>query len=194
MLGDEAPPRFAGPKYYALLKERMEEATSGKAASQQTIDKSERSDSAGSRQTNGKTEGSGPAYVSCASSSAGLTGIDMILSGQAFAPAHHEAEALVYKSASAILQSSEDGGRCNFQGVLVACDDNPRDVTYPENSHRKRKAGTGEGKATDAIFADKTGPICVCFWGDVAEEICGIWRNLQERLSSGNGEPVELVS
>ena len=170
ILPSEAPPKFAASRYYALLQERVGEAVGGEL---------------GPDRDNVRALDSMQALPSCAEPSSGLSGIDMILSGQAFVSTTCLPEALVYKSALAILQASEDGGRCNFQGVLVVCDDNPRDVQYAEGSPRKRKAPSSEGKAADVILVDKTGPISACLWGDIAEDICGVWRQVQERRQQG---------
>ena len=73
----------------------------------------------------------------------------------------------------------------HFQGVLVVCDDIPRYVQYAEESPRKRKAPSSEGKAADVILVDKTGPISACLWGEIAEDICSVWRQVQERRQRG---------
>ena len=147
ILPSEAPPKFAACRYYALLRERVGEPAGGES---------------GPGHDNVRALVPRQAQLSCASPSSGLSGIDMILSGQAFAPSTFATEALVHKSALAILQSSQDRGRCNFQGVLVVCDEIPRDVQYAEGSPRKRKAVSSEGKAADVILVDKTGPISAC--------------------------------
>ena len=115
----------------------------------------------------------------------------MLLSGQACTASTDATEALEYTSALSILQSSEEGSRCKFQGVLLICDDIPRDVQYAEGSPRKRKSTTAEGKAIDIILLDKTAPISACLWGEAAEEICYAWRQVQERRK--NGEVVACI-
>ena len=66
-----------------------------------------------------------------------------------------EEEKLYYKATLDILKCSEEGTKCNFQGLLVVCDDIPRNVIYLDPSLRKRKASGAEGKVADVIFMDK---------------------------------------
>ena len=71
------------------------------------------------------------------------------------------------------------------RACLVVCDGIPRYVQYAEESPRKRKAPSSEGKAADVILVDKTGPISACLWGEIAEDICSVWRQVQERRQRG---------
>ena len=96
---------------------------------------------------------------------------------------------IVYKSALAILQSSDEGGRCNFKGVVVVCEDYHRAVQFAEGSPRKRKSMSLEGKAADVILVDRIGPVSACLWGNSAEAICNYRRQSQERRSRGDFAP-----
>ncbi|CAK0903247.1 unnamed protein product, partial [Prorocentrum cordatum] len=174
MLPSEPPEKFAAPRYYALLRDSISEVRPGDSAPRHAEE---------SAVAHGSTQ------LSDAASPSGLSGIDLILSGQAFGPASSAPEEIAHKSALAFLQSSEEGGRCHFQGVLIVCDNSPRDVHYAEGSPRKRKDPFSEGKAADVVMVDKTGPISACLWGDVAEDICSIWRAVQERRQRGEVAP-----
>ena len=190
----KVPPGFAGPNYYKALKERVIKTKSEESGGQQNTDKAGPTGAEGElQQKNVKADSSGPACVGNAATSATPTGIDFLLSGQSFASPKPEEEKLLYKSASEILQSPNEGSRCNYQGLLVVCDDIPREIHFSETSSRKRKAG--EGKAADVIFVDKTGAISACLWGEVAEHICSIWRDVQESRERGAAKPcfVELI-
>ena len=73
---------------------------------------------------------------------------------------------------------------------MIVCDDTPREVQYTDGPPRKRKASSStEGKAVDVILMDKTGPISACLWGQLAEDICNIWRCGQERRKTGDVKP-----
>ena len=61
-----------------------------------------------------------------------------------------EEEKLYYKATLDILKCSEEGTKCNFQGLLVVCDDIPRNVIYLDPSLRKRKASGAEGRVIRA--------------------------------------------
>ncbi|CAK0848322.1 unnamed protein product, partial [Prorocentrum cordatum] len=56
-------------------------------------------------------------------------------------------------------------------------------------SPQKRKDPSSEGKAADVVMVDKTGPISACLWGDIAEDICSIWRAVRERRQRGEVAP-----
>ena len=166
----DAPPKFAASRYYSSLKESVGKSDACKV-----------------------TEGNHNDVARCspdlqqtvASSSSGASILDMILSGQSYKASTTATEALVHRSALSILQHSEEGSKCRFQGVLVVCDIVPRDVQYTEGSPRKRKNTTAEGKAVDIILVDKTAPISACLWGEAAEEICSVWRQVQQRRQQG---------
>ena len=96
-------------------------------------------------------------------------------------------EKLYYKATLDILKCSEEGTKCNFQGLLVVCDDIPRNVIYLDPSLRKRKASGAEGKVADVIFIDKTGAIKASLCGELAEEIC-MWRQMHESWKRGQGK------
>ena len=196
ILTTQATPRFAAPSYYAALQERVKTTNGEESGLQQNTDQAGPTGAeAELQQKNIRSDSSGPACVSSAATSASQTGIDFLLSGKAFASPKPEEEKLLHKSASEILQCPDEGSRCNFQGLLVVCDDIPRDVHYAESSPRKRKASSSsEGKAADVIFVDKTGAISANLWGDVAEDICSIWRDAHESRERGEGKPcfVEL--
>ena len=111
----------------------------------------------------------------------GVSGIDLLLSGRAFSSSSVTPEVVPHKSALEILTSREEGVKCNFQGVLLVCEDFPRDVQYTESSpHKRRTTLSAEGKIADVILVDRTGPVATCLWNDVAEEICSIWREHQK--------------
>ena len=40
-----------------------------------------------------------------------------------------------------------------------------------------------------SFIVDKSGPISVCLWGEVAESMCGVWREHQERRQRGQSGP-----
>ena len=97
---------------------------------------------------------------------------------------------MYYKATLDILKCSEEGTKCNFQGLLVVCDDIPRNVIYLDPSLRKRKASGAEGKEADVIFVDKTGAIKASLWGEISEEICSMWRQMNEARERGERKPV----
>ena len=138
-----APPNFAASKYYALLKQRVGEAYGGDYTS---------ADGNESEGASCQTQ------LSCASTSSGPSNLDMRLAGQSCTQDVVRTEALGYKSALAILQSTEEGKMCKFQGVVVVCDDAPRDVHISENLSRKRK-GAQVVKTLSIVLIDKTGPM-----------------------------------
>ena len=96
ILSSEAPAKFSASKYYASLRERIGEP-GGEEPKR-------------SRDTVRAVVGQQP-LAPCPSPSSALSGIDLILSGKAFGPATTASEELVHKSALAILQSPDDGGR-----------------------------------------------------------------------------------
>ena len=67
-----------------------------------------------------------------------FSGIESIRDGQGFERDSTATEPLSYKCALEVLKASEDGGRCNFPGRVMLCEDYPRDVGYADNSPRKR--------------------------------------------------------
>ena len=74
------------------------------------------------------------------------------------------------------------------------CDDFSSDMAKSaEGPPRKRKAS--EGKMAKVIFVDKTGAISACLWGELAEEICSIWRQMHESRERGQGKAcfVDLI-
>ena len=91
ILPSQAPPKFAASRYYALLRERVGEQAGGDSGPVHDIV---------------REVVSPQAQQSGALSSSGLSGIDMILSGQASAPSTFATEAFVHKSALAFLQSA----------------------------------------------------------------------------------------
>ena len=113
----QAPPRYAASKYYRFLEERLRD---GATAESKEVDVKGGTADAGQAQRE-----SSSAATSVATSSSLCSGLDMLLSGQAFTSNTAQPEELVYKSSLQILQSAEEGGRCNYQGVLVMCDDSP---------------------------------------------------------------------
>lgn len=80
----------------------------------------------------------------------------------------------------------------NFQGILVACDTEPRQVDFLSQSPRKRKNSDDRNQAVDFILVDKTGPVCVSAWGAHAEQVCAIWREGIEAQSRGMKKPIVL--
>eukprot|EP00959_Pyramimonas_sp_CCMP1952_P453849 9468944-Pyramimonas_sp.AAC.1 len=143
LLPETPPPKFAAPRYYDSLQRLVKEATLVVSRSAQEVD--------------------GPVGGVCAAPALALgdpasSGIDLILSGNAFTAPSPTVETVVYMSAIDILQSGNDGSKCKFQAVLAVCESVPRDVKYTEGSPRKRKAGDADSsKAADIILVDKTG-------------------------------------
>jgi hypothetical protein len=84
-----------------------------------------------------------------------------------------------------ILDSTHDDSKCHFQGVLVACDNEPRNIEFPDQSPRKRKQAFEGNRIADFLLVDQTGPIGVSVWGDFAEQICLLWRELQQARGCG---------
>ena len=119
------------------------------------------------------------------------SGIDLILQGVAAEHSSLTSNSLTHISALQVLQAAEVGGRYNYQGVLVRCDDYPRSVTYAHGPTRKRKPSHGEATTADVMFADRTGPIFACLWGQAAESICSIWR--QARAKNAEGLPIPPI-
>ena len=94
---------------------------------------------------------------------------------------------MFYKSASEILQCAAEGVLCNFQGLLVVCDDFSSDMAKSaEGPPRKRQAS--DAKIARVIFVDKTGAINACLWGEIAEDICCMWRLVHESGERGQGK------
>ena len=188
----QAPSKFAASRYYAALEERIKSKTGEEARAQQNTDQAGPIGAdAELQQKNTKSDSSGTAHVSRAAPKASQTGLDALMSGETVAsPKKTEEEKLQYKSTLEILKSPEESIRCNFQGLLVVCDDVPRSVVIGDASPRKRKASNTEAKATDVIFVDKTGAIKASLWGEISEEICSMWRQMNEARERGERKPV----
>ena len=136
---EQPPEKFAAKKYYEFPGERVRQKSEAVALS-----------------------GGGNVLAPAASDQGRSdalpsSSIDDILSGGGFLAGPVVEERALHMSARAILESTVDGKKCNFQGVLVACDAIPRDVNIPEDSPRKRKATPAEMKAADIVCVDKTG-------------------------------------
>ena len=81
--------------------------------------------------------------------------------------------------------------KCKFKGVLVACEDEPRETQMTQESPRKRKALSENNQAVDCMLVDKTGAVKATVWGTLATELCGIWRVMAEARM--RGEPVGQI-
>ena len=169
-----ATPKFAASKYYDLLQQRVGDSADGQC---------------GNGPRNDCTVVPCPNGPSDASMNAGSVGLDMLLTGQTFIQDSLPMEELQHKSVSTILQSVNEGTRCNFQGVALVCDDEPRDVA--NSAPGKRRISSADNKCADAILSDKTGVIFVSFWGVAAVQICGVWRSVVNRRKPG--EPIPCV-
>ena len=175
----QAPPKFVAARYFKLLEQRLVKASGTPFEPLLEADNVVRVCDLPFTED---------------SSSSAMSAVDLLLSGQGFFfSASTDIVPASYKSALDILQCREDGHRCHFQGVLVVCDEVPRAIQYGEGSPRRRKGFT-EGKVADMILVDKTGPVSACLWGDAAEDVCTVWRNVQEKRQRKENAPavVEL--
>ena len=115
------------------------------------------------------------------SSSSQSATLDSITAGQAFASTAQAPAPLIHKTALQILQSPDEGGRCNFEGVVVVCDEFPRDVQYADASPRKSRAVSMESKTVDAILWTKQVQ-SACVYGAAAPKL---YATVGGKLRSG---------
>ena len=122
--------------------------------------------------------------------------MDSILNSRPSTTSNNAKQKTEHRSAIDILETLEEGCRCNFEGELVACDLFPREVSYGETSLGKRKKSLSSGRTADIVLADRTGPIIGSVWDATAEELCQIWRSSEERRHQGHKRPcvVELLT
>ena len=114
-----------------------------------------------------------------------LSDLDAIIAGNWSVQIDFVSEVVDYMSSRQILESDQENLKCKYQGCLIACELEPRNVEFPGQSPRKRKSDSDTNKAVDCVFVDKTGPVDVTLWGSIAEQVCGIWRHAVETCSPG---------
>ena len=64
-------------------------------------------------------------------------GLNLLISGGGFKQPTVHVEDYQYMSTLDILESTGEGMKCKFQGVIVACDKEPREIQVSENSPKK---------------------------------------------------------
>ena len=108
------------------------------------------------------------------------SGLDSLLSGGGFdAPAVSE-EDYTWMSARGILECSSEHKKCKFQGMILACDMEPRKIESNNDTSRRRRNQPIETKIADLLLIDKTGPINASLWNGLADEICAVWRSISD--------------
>ena len=90
-----------------------------------------------------------------------------------------------YASSFEIMESGNELSKCQYQGLLTQCLDQPRIVEFTEESPRKRKGNMQSTRAADFILLDKTGPVYVTVWEGLAERICEEWREVEAARAQG---------
>ena len=103
--------------------------------------------------------------------------VDLLSFGTGSAPVGASASDLEYKSALAILLAPERGGRCHFQGDLVACDDTPSEAHGEEMSSGKRKLGSAEGKVANFVPQQRSFGVPISSEGVCAQFLAGPAQN-----------------
>lgn len=114
-----------------------------------------------------------------------VSDMDALIAGDWSSDVAVVSEILEYMSSREVLESTEDNLKCKYQGCLIACELEPRNVEYLTQSPRKRKSDSDTNKAVDCVFVDRAGPVTVTLWGDTAEQVCGIWRRAVETCPEG---------
>lgn len=134
------------------------------------------------------------ATIECGSSGSSFEGLEALLSGQGFDMTVLPAASVEYMSTLQILSAAAENLKCKFQGVLVACEDEPRETQTTQESPHKRKASSESNQAVDCMLLDKTGAIKATVWGTLATELCNIWRSIAEARMRGEalGQIVEF--
>ena len=114
-----------------------------------------------------------------------ISGVGALLSGNGFVSVMVPASSVEYMSAIEILSATSNNLYCKFQGVLIACEDEAREVQSIQESPRKRKAASENTQAIDILLMDQTGPIKATVWGALANEVCSHWRSISESRRCG---------
>ena len=127
----------------------------------------------------------------CGLSGSSSEGLDALLSGHGFDITVSPAVSVEYMSTLEILSAAADNLKCKFQGVLVACEDEPRETQTTQESLRTQKAASENNQAVDCMLVDKTGAIKATVWGTLATELRGICRVMAEARM--RGEPVGQI-
>jgi len=94
-------------------------------------------------------------------------------------PESNASQSMEYMTAAQLMTCGNGGGRCKYQGWLIACDNAPRQANQTTEESPKKKVNTGEPKntAADCLMLDKTGVISFVCFGRLAVDLCKIWNN-----------------
>ena len=98
-----------------------------------------------------------------------MLSIESILDGTGFEDleVQRTEESLVFISAAQVLAGQAVGNAWKFEGVVVACDEQPRE--YAANVKRSQSQES-TGSALDMLMVDKTGPVMVTLWDSAVTE------------------------
>ena len=90
-----------------------------------------------------------------------------------------------------------DNTLLNFQGVMIWCDEQAREAGNSNSSayHSRKKARNNNGaqKVANLLLVDKTGPVQVIVWGDLASKITDHWNMLQAARASSTQSDVPHI-
>jgi len=90
----------------------------------------------------------------------------MLMSGAA-SPAHAVTfESAEFQGSKFILEDAVSGAFCKYQGILMYCDEEPRNLFNKEveaSPTKRRRQGT---LAVDMVLLDNTGPVCFAMLGN----------------------------
>ena len=100
-----------------------------------------------------------------------------------------------YVCVADIHGSIADNTLLNFQGVMVCCDEQPREAGNSNAYHSRKKARTSNGaqKVANLLLIDKTGPVRVIVWGELASKITEHWNMLQAARASSTQSDVPHI-
>ena len=80
------------------------------------------------------------------------------------------------------MEFAQDGAICNFQGVLVNCEECAREVFYSESLTRKRRINNPDTLVIHCLFVDRTGAVNATIWGAPADNISRAWQAYKRRI------------
>ena len=167
LLPMEPSSKFAVEIYYQILKDMASQAPQNRSA---VLERTTLTDENVAAEITGFIEDSSADDIPS-------SGLDALLSGGSLDVSAAFDEEYKFMSSREILECSNQSQRCNFEGMIVVCDMEPRKIepSNPSNdTPRRRKNQSTESKCADVLFIDKTGPISAALWNELADEICAI--------------------